>query len=176
MSTNHMTTSAQRTMWRFSEWSHKGSERSAITRGKLNTKIYCNQLNLPVRCNSYTEDISSIAIGQAGLGTGGYCMPRPQLRDQYEYCCDLERYFTYPGVDENGDWIARPPEDIKFPRCRVMIPHRIWWREDIKSNDQISIDLRVSSAENISIRENIAINQYLSNKGITSKIVSFQCI
>jgi len=79
------------------------------------------------KCNAFSTDLSSIALGQAGLGTGGYCIPRAQLYVQYEYCCELESYFTYPPptLDKNGNLMERDPEDIKFPRCKVMIPHPI---------------------------------------------------
>ena len=44
---------------------------------------------------------------------------------QYEYCCDLESYFTYPNpnINQDGSYKEKDPEHIKFPRCDVMIPH-----------------------------------------------------
>jgi len=72
------------------------------------------------RCRTFTEDLTTIAVGRDGLGTGGYCAPTQEPEDQYIYCCDLESYFTFPNADANGDYISKNPEDIKFPRCDVM--------------------------------------------------------
>jgi len=69
------------------------------------------------RCQSFTEDLSTIAIGRDGLGTGGYCAPTQEPEDQYIYCCDLESYFTIPTRDADGRYISKNTEDIKFPRC-----------------------------------------------------------
>jgi len=82
---------------------------------------YCYYQN----CETFSADLSTLANGHEGLGTGGYCMPMPEPEAQYIFCCDLESYFTYPTLDPYGQYVKKDPEDIKFPRCSHMIPHPI---------------------------------------------------
>ena len=69
------------------------------------------------RCDTYTKDLSNVETGRAGLGSGGYCKSRRERFPQYQYCCDLEQYFTLD--DEQAT--PKPREQIHFPRCPTMI-------------------------------------------------------
>ena len=65
-------------------------------------------------------------MGEGGLGTGGFCEPTAEAKEQYIYCCNLESYFTLPTLNADGSgFVEKDPEEIKFPRCSIMIPHPI---------------------------------------------------
>jgi len=63
-------------------------------------------------CETFSSDLSLVGTGE--LGTGGYCVPEHQMKPQYQYCCDLQQYFTT--LEEE----PRPSQDIAFPRCNIM--------------------------------------------------------
>ena len=93
----------------------------ATTKCKFNANVPYNQLISVIRCETLSADLSSIAVGEEGLGTGGYCAPSARPKEQFIYCCELESYFTINERNAAGMLIPRPSEDVKFPRCSVMI-------------------------------------------------------
>ena len=164
MSTTQVPTSAQRTMWEFSERGHKGSGSSVTTRSKFNTKDYCNQL-------------ISLSSG-ATLSMQTFL---PLLLDKQDWeqaataCQELS--------STSNTSTAAISRDIS-PTLGLM-KMEIWWREPQRTSSSHAAKSwsliqfpspMPRSPQNWEHHQRKYCNQDWSNKSITSKIVSFQCV